>query len=259
MSTNAVIENGKIVNAGFKESSAVAKETNATKETESKKNTSGMDKNTFMKLLVAQMKYQDPMQPTSNTEYIAQYAQFSQVESLDNMAKTMEMQRASQLAGQYVTLDNSEIKGEGATVTGKVDFVTYSGSKVFLNVDGSSYNAEKLISVNSAEYVTAKELVDTIAERMEKLPLIDTLEAKDTTEVNALYQMVKELTAYQKNFLGSGVETTLMNYKTKADELLQVQRAQEENGVPAKEESAKEELTEEQIDALLKEQEVEKA
>ena len=44
-----------------------------------------LDKEAFLQLLVAQMKYQDPLQPTSNTEYISQYATFSQVEQMQNM------------------------------------------------------------------------------------------------------------------------------------------------------------------------------
>ena len=48
---------------------------------------SDMDKDAFLQLLVAQMKYQDPLEPTSNTEYISQYAQFTQVEQMQNMAK----------------------------------------------------------------------------------------------------------------------------------------------------------------------------
>ncbi len=45
----------------------------------------GMGKQEFLNLLIAQLKYQDPLQPTSNQEYAAQLAQFSQLEQLQNM------------------------------------------------------------------------------------------------------------------------------------------------------------------------------
>ena len=71
MSSTAVVENGKIV------------ETASQSSTKKAADKSGMDKDAFLQLLVAQMKYQDPLEPTSNTEYISQYATFSQVEQID--------------------------------------------------------------------------------------------------------------------------------------------------------------------------------
>ena len=76
MALVAPVENGKIVET--------ASQASVKKSTKSSK--SGMDKEAFLQLLVAQMKYQDPLEPTSNTEYISQYAQFSQVEQMQNMS-----------------------------------------------------------------------------------------------------------------------------------------------------------------------------
>ena len=56
----------------------------------------GMDKDTFLKLLVAQMKYQDPGNPADTNQLMAQTATFSQVEKLEELAK----QNASMLALQ---------------------------------------------------------------------------------------------------------------------------------------------------------------
>ena len=88
MALVAPVENGKIVET--------ASQTSVSKAA---KSSSGMDKEAFLQLLVAQMKYQDPLEPTSNTEYIAQYAQFSQVEQMQNMSNSMDLQRASSLVG----------------------------------------------------------------------------------------------------------------------------------------------------------------
>src|SRR5687767_15646129 len=46
-----------------------------------------MGKDTFLKLLVAQLKYQNPLDPTDGTEFMAQTAQFSVVEKLEDLAK----------------------------------------------------------------------------------------------------------------------------------------------------------------------------
>ena len=49
-----------------------------------------LGKNEFMNLLVAQMNNQDPLSPQDNGEFIAQLAQFSTVEGIENMNTTMD-------------------------------------------------------------------------------------------------------------------------------------------------------------------------
>ena len=47
-----------------------------------------MGKDTFLKLLVAQLKYQNPLEPTDSAQFMAQTAQFTVVEKLDALTKT---------------------------------------------------------------------------------------------------------------------------------------------------------------------------
>ena len=64
------------------------------------------DKDTFLKLLVAQLKYQDPSNPADSTQFLAQTAQFTQVEKLGDIADLLKSQRlvgASGLVGHSVT------------------------------------------------------------------------------------------------------------------------------------------------------------
>ena len=71
-----------------------------------------LDKDTFLKLLVAQMKYQNPAQPTDATQFLAQTAQFTTVEKLSNIEAsqqsllTAQLQLgAANLIGKTVTYD----------------------------------------------------------------------------------------------------------------------------------------------------------
>jgi flagellar basal-body rod modification protein FlgD len=92
-------------------------------------NANGFDSETFLKLLVAQLKYQDPSDPASSSELMAQTATLAQVQSLDAIAKqnsqSLTLQKslsAGALVGQTVSYTDSD----GATKTGIVTAVKIS-------------------------------------------------------------------------------------------------------------------------------------
>ena len=62
-----------------------------------------VDKNMFMKLMVAQMRNQDPLNPTDGTQFVAQLAQFQQLEQSVNSGQDITGIRADldQLVAQY--------------------------------------------------------------------------------------------------------------------------------------------------------------
>lgn len=84
------------------------------------------DKDMFLQLLVAQMKYQDPSNPASSSELMAQTATFSQVEQLQQIATQntamLALQRATS-AGTLVGHSVSYTAEDGTTQTGKVSSV----------------------------------------------------------------------------------------------------------------------------------------
>jgi flagellar basal-body rod modification protein FlgD len=92
------------------------------------------DKDMFLKLLVAQMKYQDPTKPTDASQFLAQTAQFTLVEKMGalqdsqaEMVATNHIQAATALVGHTVSWnDPKEKDAEGKAVvhTGVVDAVT---------------------------------------------------------------------------------------------------------------------------------------
>ncbi|RDY32470.1 flagellar hook assembly protein FlgD [Lachnotalea glycerini] len=122
---------------------------------------SSLDKQAFLQLLVAQMKYQDPLEPTSNTEYIAQLATFSQLEALQNLDDTLNANEASDLIGKAVMLKTtSSSTGDTYYTAGYVDAMTLSNGDPYLLVSGNYYALTDLYTVLDDDYY--KDYLSTI-------------------------------------------------------------------------------------------------
>jgi flagellar basal-body rod modification protein FlgD len=98
-----------------------------------------MGKDQFLKLFVAQLQHQDPMNPMNDSEFMGQMASFSTLEQVSNLAAANERiasnltsTSAIGLIGRTVSYvdENDEIQ------TGKVDKVTTAGGKPVLTVNG---------------------------------------------------------------------------------------------------------------------------
>ena len=115
--------------------------------------TQTLGKDAFLQLLVLQMQNQDPLEPQSNTEMVAQLAQFSALEAQTNLGKQFDVLSGnvdqlnfisgSQLLGRTVTgLDN-----DGNVKTGVVKSVHLDGSLVMLDVDGTLLSMANIIGI----------------------------------------------------------------------------------------------------------------
>lgn len=84
---------------------------------------SSLDYDAFLKLFMAEMKNQDPTAPTSSTEYIAQFATFSQVEQsvatntkLDGLLSSLALSQADGIIGRTLTSEDGSISGKVTAV-----------------------------------------------------------------------------------------------------------------------------------------------
>ena len=129
----------------------------AVQQTKSKSSNSSskneLGKDAFLELLVTQMKYQDPLNPNTDTEYIAQLATFSQLEQLQNLSATTNNTQAFSLVGKSVMMKTETSLGNTSYISGKVDYVAMSGKKTQISVDGKLYDFDQLDTVLSDEYV----------------------------------------------------------------------------------------------------------
>lgn len=210
MGVVAKVEDGKIV-----DNTSVNSNINNTK-----KNGSTLDKDAFLGLLVAQMRYQDPLEPTSNTEFISQYATFSSLEQMQNMSSAMELSRASTLVGKVVSVNTVNSLGERTTLQGKVDYVVYENNKAFVSIGEKLYSLDDVYAVADQEYLDAFDKAMSFAELMVKLPKLEELSLDDKEVIDKLNKTYKEMTDYQKTFIASDLVKTLEEYTKKMDELV---------------------------------------
>lgn len=123
----------------------------STLTTEASNNTLGKD--AFLQLLVTQMKYQDPLNPSTDTEYVAQLATFSQLEQLQNLGTTMTNSQAFSLVGKDVIMKSVDSNGSTSYYSGTVDFVTVTNGKAYLSIGGSLFPSDKLDTVIDEKYM----------------------------------------------------------------------------------------------------------
>ncbi len=114
----------------------------------------GFDKDTFMKLLVAQLKYQNPMQPQDNNQYMSQMAVFAQVEKLGQLVTAQQESQAWQQRLSAESLVGRQVTGTGSdatTHTGVVTAVTVgSGAPTLRLSDGSTLSLADITTVEQA-------------------------------------------------------------------------------------------------------------
>lgn len=108
-----------------------------------------LDKNSFMKLLIEQMSNQDPLSPTTDTEFIAQLAQFSMLEQMQSMNETSSMQQVYALVGKDVTIAATDSDGKDVAITGKVDSAFWQNGTGYVLVGGATYPASDVLTVNA--------------------------------------------------------------------------------------------------------------
>ncbi len=103
-----------------------------------------MDKEAFLKILVSQLRNQDPMNPMEDKDFIAQMAQFSVLEQMQEMNAASTFGNAAALIGRTVTASVEADDGSEFMLKGVVKSVTRDNGEPSLEVDGYSIPYSKV-------------------------------------------------------------------------------------------------------------------
>lgn len=125
------------------------------------------DKNMFLNLMLKQMEYQDPTEPTSNEQWLSQMAQYSSLESsqntqkaidklssivtglTENLTSSININQTLGLLGKEVTLFDPADESGMKTITGKVEEASFESGAGTIKVGGQDYPISHIKTVKN--------------------------------------------------------------------------------------------------------------
>lgn len=122
---------------------------------------SELGKDAFMELMLAQMKNQDPLKPQENGDFVAQLAQFSSLEEMQNLSGTVDdvagqfrssqaLQASAMVGKSVLAPSNVGILGNDGSMTGTIDVPASTGG-LRLSVMNKSGELVRQIDMGSSE------------------------------------------------------------------------------------------------------------
>lgn len=132
----------------MKNNTAKTEMANASTKTNNTEVTSDM----FLKLMLEQLQYQDPLDPVDNSEFLSQQATFTQLEKIMDIESEITSNNAIQqtlsLVGKEVTITDPD--NASKTITGVVESANFSSSEPTITIDGKDYPLDLVQSVGSS-------------------------------------------------------------------------------------------------------------
>ncbi len=151
---------------------------------------------TFLNLMVAEMTNQDPLEPTSNTDFISQLAQFTQLTYAQDSSKFAMANYAATLVGKVATGTKVEGK-EIITKTGVVESVTQMKNSYTVRIDGVDFDINKITAVkdkgsaDTSSGVTSNGLADSIARAANMVGMYATVKVGDNGTKSGFIDSIK--------------------------------------------------------------------
>lgn len=141
-----------------------------------------LDKDAFLKLLVTELRHQDPTQPMENKEFISQMAQFSAVEQMTNVNKSVQQLNRSTRSGEAYSLLGKNVKAfnptSGVKIEGTVTSVFYKDDDIRLIVN------DKEIGLNDIHAVYSNDTSNNKTEKINENNTKNINTSKDNKNIN---------------------------------------------------------------------------
>ena len=244
------VSNGEYKKTQASQDATKANETVSTSKTESKRDT-GYNKDMFLQLLVAEMQYQDPLEPTDNSQYVAQLASFTQIEAIQAVQENMETIQSNSLVGRVVTL-----MVDGQEVSGKVDFIQKDEKRgTLLSIGGKLYEMSKMTSVIDTDYYNAKYLANLLTEAIKKLPNPEEVTVRDEQKISEALEIYNAMNDYDRSFVDEDIMKKFNGVISQYNKLMEADaEAKKAEAAEKTEETEKVEETEKETDKTDKEE-----
>ena len=192
---------GSVVNGEYTKTNASTEATKSSNSTSTSKTAAqengGYTEEMFLQLLVAEMQYQDPLEPTDNGEYVSQLASFSQIEAVQAVQENMQTIQANSIVGKYAALTVN-----GTEVSGRVDFVTKDDDgNLKVSINNELYDMDEIESVVDGDFYAAKYVSNLFMDAIDKLPTKETVTILDGDEIGEAISYYNNMDAYALSFV----------------------------------------------------------
>lgn len=106
-----------------------------------------IDKQGFLQLLMAQLKFQDPLNPVKDSEFLSQQVQLTQVDKMEELVKLIKgdsvLSQASSVIGKKVDIRDSD----GFITTGVVESASFANGTAGLMINGNNYTLDQIVKI----------------------------------------------------------------------------------------------------------------
>lgn len=130
----------------------------STSSSTGKRNTGELGKDDFLNLLVTQLRYQDPLNPTDDKEFIGQMAQFSSLEQMQGLNTSFSATKAFDMIGKYVVGSITDDNNNTKTIEGKATNVKISAGKVYVQVNEEEVPVDSITDVSESSWSSGENL-----------------------------------------------------------------------------------------------------